>query len=312
MPDRIQGSWLDFHHPNPWEADYWNYATADFTEDDWDAKLGEMSELGIEDIIVLSVALHGKSFYPSRHFPMRWNLTCLDPIAAVLSAAERHQQRVHLGLGFFRTPVIHDFDHLDELVSFSLTVAGELEDRYGHYPAFSGWYFPVEAGIDGVFPPRYVEYVNALAAGCRTLTASRTTLIAPFGTSSIDFGPAFQSQVADLQVDFVAYQDEAGVKRLPPEEIALTFRRLREVHAHASAALWADIEVFDFDNRRLGPAPIDRVVAQIQGVGPSVERLLCYQYLGMMNKSEEPAFAGHPKSLAFRQDYLDYLARLPA
>ena len=127
----ITGSWLDFHHPNFREGDYWNDTTRRFSAQDWDRKVAEMAGLGMDTLVLLSVALRGASFYPSRHFARRWDLLCEDPVEAVLAAADRHGMKVFVGVGYFAH---HTGDHVGDAEDKRLraVIPQELVERYGH------------------------------------------------------------------------------------------------------------------------------------------------------------------------------------
>ena len=111
-----------------------------------------------------------------------------------------------------------------------------------------------------------------------------------------------------LDVDFIAYQDEVGVKKTPVARTEKIFERLRKAHDKAGRAeLWADIELFDFEGvvykSALLPASIDRISRQIDNVAPYCDKILSYQYLGIMNPADSPSFAGHPNSAKLYEDY---------
>ncbi|MBE7503543.1 MAG: hypothetical protein HS113_25290 [Verrucomicrobiales bacterium] len=55
------------------------------------------------------------------------------------------------------------------------------------------------------------------------------------------------------------------------------------------------------------PAPRERVRAQLEAVSPHVDRILIYQYQGLMNCPGTPAFAGHPDSTGLYTDYVHWL-----
>jgi len=65
--------------------------------------------------------------------------------------------------------------------------------------------------------------------------------------------------------------------------------------------LWADVEVFRFEGKvyqsALLPAPPEQVIKQLEAVTPFVEKILIYQYTGLINKPGTNVIAGHPDSL---------------
>ena len=92
------------------------------------------------------------------------------------------------------------------------------------------------------------------------------------------------------------------------------FERLRKAHDKAGRAeLWADIELFDFEGMvyksALIPADFERVKKQIENAATYVDKILSYQYPGLMNPSESAAFAGHEGSVRFYEDYKKYIGK---
>jgi len=300
----ISGTWFDFFHCNPYEGDYWNATTSLFSSRDWEKKIGEMARAGMDSFLLLSVALHGKSFYPSQVIKQQWNLDCHDPIEAVLTASDRLNAKLYMGLGFFTTPAFHDFSD-NSASGLRTAVAEELVARYGTHPSFAGWYLPVEAGIQGHYPDGYISYVNKLTDQCKRL-GPHQVIIAPYGARSIVFDEQFTDEVRAIDADFIAYQDEIGVARTTFEQVDETFRRLREVHDRVGKPLWADMEIFQFQGKVLIPAPFERVRRQLEILSAHVEKILCYQYLGMMNEPGSPVHAGHETSVQLYQDYRNY------
>lgn len=305
----LTGTWFDFYHCNPYEGDTWNAATQQFTAEDWGLKLEEMAEAGMDTLVLLSVALHGKAFYPSEVMPLRWDTVCPDPLEAVLTAADRLGMSVYIGLGFFTTPIMGSLTREGDPTALKYEVAKELASRYGSHPSFTGWYFPVEAAIRSYFPEPYVAYANELAGFCRKLGPSKV-MIAPFGTRSVVADDRFVAQLRSLEVDYIAYQDELGVNRTTFEAAHRTYAGLREAHDRAGKPLWADIELFRFQGKVLMPADFERIRRQIETVTPLVDKALCYQYLGMMNKPDSPVFAGHESSAGLYTAYRSFLAEL--
>jgi len=61
----IIGSWFEFAHGSAAEGKYWNGALPNFTEQQWKAKVKEISGTGMEYLVLMAVANYGKTFYPS-------------------------------------------------------------------------------------------------------------------------------------------------------------------------------------------------------------------------------------------------------
>ncbi|MEG1743780.1 MAG: hypothetical protein RR246_06390, partial [Clostridia bacterium] len=75
----------------------------------------------------------------------------------------------------------------------------------------------------------------------------------------------------------------------------------------AKSALWADIELFEFEEdvyrSALVPAKIERLEKQIEAISEYVDEILVYEYIGIMNKPGTIAYCGHPDSVTYYQEY---------
>ncbi len=298
----IEGSWFEFQHHSAAEGKYWNHTLEKFTAQQWDEKVKEIAGTGMKYLVLLDVAIYGKSFYPTKLLPMH-TLACEDPLEAVLTAADKYEINFFVSNGFFgdwTDPVTLMKD--PEINILRLKAMYELASRYAHHKSFYGWYYPNETGIQGHFEDFFMKYVNDSSAEAEKLTPGKKTLIAPYGTRNVKADDKYVSQLEKLNVDFVAYQDEIGVEKTKVEESAAFYENLYRVHKKAARSeLWADVEVFRFEGKvyqsALLPAPPERVIRQLEAVTPFVEKILIYQYPGLINKPGTNVIAGHPDSL---------------
>ncbi|WP_257656516.1 DUF4434 domain-containing protein [Parapedobacter lycopersici] len=294
----ITGTWFEFQHHSEVEGTYWNPALAAFTADDWEAKVAEIAGTGIRYLVLLDVAIYGKSFYPSALLPQH-ALTDNDPLETVLSATDKHQLRVFMSNGFFgdwRNPafLMQDKDiHL-----LRVRAMEELTGKYGHHPSFYGWYYPNETGINGHFDDNFIQYVNKCSLEAHRLTPRAKTLIAPYGTRNVAADDGYVAQLDRLDVDFIAYQDEIGVQKTRVDESTAIFEKLHRLHRKSGRnELWADVEVFAFEGEvyrsALLPAAPERVLAQLGALAELVEQVFIYQYTGMINRPGSPVTIGY-------------------
>jgi len=297
----VEGSWFEFQHHSVVEGKYWDHVLKSFTADQWDRKVREIADAGIKYLVLLHVAIDGKTFYPSRLLP-KHQLGCDDPLETVLKAADKYGIRFFISNDFFGEWTNVELMMKDKAVIFlRIKAMNELAEKYSHHKSFYGWYFPNETSINGHFRDFFIEYVNSCSSEAKRLIPQAKTLIAPYGTRLVNPDDMFVSQLEQLDVSFIAYQDEIGVNKTRVDESAGFFEKLNRVHSKAGRSeLWADVEVFSFEGTAyksaLIPAPPERIIQQLEAVSPFVEKIFIYQYIGLINKPGTDIFAGHPDS----------------
>jgi hypothetical protein len=308
----ITGSAFEFHHHEMYEGVDWDPDLVRFTTAQWEAKIKEIADIGIEYLVLMATALYYRSFYKSKIYP-QWKLTCADPLEAVLSAADKYQVKFFIGAGFFG-----DFDS-DAIITDPVAEKNRLRSIeevariYGHHPSFYGWYWPDEAFINHHYSPEFIRYVNVNSRLARQVKPEAKIMIAPYGTRIAVPDDEYVRQLDAMDVDIVAYQDEVGVRKSKVTETSAFYEGLRKAHDRSQKAkIWADVEIFQFEGEvyksPLLPAPFERVLRQMEAVSPWVDQILVYQYLGMMNKPGSPAFAGCQASTRLYSDYVNWLA----
>ncbi len=308
----IKGSWFEFQHHNKAEGVYWNPQCLEFTCGQWDGKVKEIADIGMEYLVIMATALYFEAYYTTGIFP-KFVMGCDDPIEAVLAAGDKYGVRFFMGGGFYgdwmSPKIVTDPDARKK----RLQAIEELTKLYGHHASFYGWYWPNEAYINKRFSDDFIVYVNECSALARSLTPSTKTLIAPYGTRVAVPDDFFVGQLEAMDVDIIAYQDEVGVQKSTSDETPAFYEGLRKAHDRVpKTALWADMEIFEFEGdvyrSALLPAPFDRVRRQIEAISPFVDTILVYQYQGMMNKPGSSSFAGHPDSARLYSDYAAWLS----
>ena len=84
----------------------------------------------------------GQALYPSRIFPNHpypYDQAGVDRLEAILQGADAAGVHVFVGVGNFAW-----FDYSEEALCWSMRVARELNDLYGHHASFYGWYMSAE------------------------------------------------------------------------------------------------------------------------------------------------------------------------
>lgn len=296
MARGLDGTFFEIHHHNTAEGKYWNPALDSFTAENWREKVREIAALKMEYIVVMATALYDRCYFESSVFPLA-DIPCADPIEAVLDEADKCGIKVFLGNGFYgdwTKPGVNITS--SEVIDRSFKAMDELTEKYARHKSFYGWYFPDETCIILRFSGNFMKYVNLCSARCREITPDKKTLIAPYGTNLTLTNSKYIDALASLDVDFIAYQDEIGVKKTRVWQSEKIFARLKKAHDKAGrAALWADIELFDFEGMvyksALLPADFERIERQIANVAPYADKIIGYQYIGLMNPEDSGSFA---------------------
>lgn len=306
MNKNITGSWFEFRHHSPAEGKYWNDTCKSFTAEQWYAKVKETASFGMKYLVLMNTAIvyddDEYCYFDTDIFPFA-DMECKDPIGVLLSAADEYGIKVFISCGFYGnwTKPAENMKS-DKVRERAFKAMRQLWEKYGSHPSFYGWYFPDETCIIGHFGKNFISYVNSYCAETQRIAPGTKTLIAPFGTKIAITDRKYVRQLKEMNVDFVAYQDEVGVKKSSPKQTARYFRRLKKAHDKAGKSkIWADIELFTFEGAvyrsALIPAKAERIRKQIEAVSPYVEEILCYQYIGLLNEPGTQAFCGHPDSV---------------
>ena len=116
-------------------------------------------------------------------------------------------------------------------------------------------------------------------------------------------------------MEIVAYQDGVGVGSTRLEDSARYYENLSRAHQKAGRSrIWADMELFYFEQTTHGsllPADFDnRIIHQMEAISPFVDKILVYQYLGIMNKPGSKAHAGlRGETVRLYNQYMDWYNR---
>lgn len=312
MLKTIQGTWFEFRHHNTVEGKYWNPICRHFSEAQWEEKVAEIASLGMKYIVLLCSSLVegecAESYFRTDIYPQA-DIPCQDPLETLLTAADRHDIWVFVSCGFYGNWLQAADNRANPEVQLRAFRAMEqMVESYGSHPSFYGWYLPDEAGINGYFDEDFIRYINIYAARGRELLPGAKMLIAPYGTNLLKADDIYVGQLEKIDADMIAYQDEVGVRKSTPEQTAAYYEALKHAHDRAGrSALWADMELFAFEGEvyksALLPADIQRIERQLASISSYVETVLCYQYMGLMNRPGTRAFCGHPDSLKLYEDY---------
>ena len=287
----LSGSWLDFFHWQE-EGKYFDSRLRAFTDSDWRGTVSGMADLGMKYIVLTSTAVvrpgRKEAYFRTDILPFPEDYVCRDPMSAVLSAADEKNMRVFVSCGWYGN-MQKPWENMQspDVRRKAFRAMEQLRAVYGGHPSFFGWYLPDETAVSGLFEPFFIDYVNAYAAFGRSVFPEGKLLIAPYGTKTIRKDDRFVGQLESLDCDYIAYQDEVGVRKAKPEDAGKVFADLRTMHDRAGrSALWADAELFDFEGdvyrSPLIPADAGRLAEQLKALSPYADEILGYEYVGIM------------------------------
>lgn len=315
----ITGAWFEFMHHSLWEGQPYNDTLMSYTTEQWAAMIRDAKAMGMDTLVLTfsSIVYRDKSvsFAPLDIFPAA-QLACENPLDVLMDTAEKEGIDVFLSAGFYGFWEDSEGNMQSrEVEKRAFRACEEMYARYKDRASFRGWYLPDETEAGPYFSPVFLDYVARYAAFFRKLDAKKTILIAPYGTNKIVPDDTFVEQLKSMDVDYIAYQDEVGVQKSEPEDTAAYYGGLRQAHDRAGrAALWADIEMFDFTgpvyHSALVPASMKRIEKQIASVSPYVDKILCYAFPGLLSRPGSPArYPGGGQEKLYA-DYLNWYRKL--
>lgn len=221
----------------------------------------------------------GKAFFPSRLYTGRMPIAAKDPVESILATADQLGMNVFMGVGLYAW-----FDFTPASLKWHKHVADELWMRYGHHRSFYGWYVSEEiAGNLGDTPRRrqeLAEFFREFQQHCRALAPDKPVMLATnchrLSAAQDDY-PKLLAH-CDILCPF-------GFHRMPSGDLtgAQAAQLLQQMCDAAGAHLWLDLELFVFGpDRELCPRPIEEIVKDLHQF-PNFEKVLCYQFPGVMN-----------------------------
>lgn len=312
----ITGTWINLPYKDV-RNKYTNPQNFDNTSPQlWEAKVRELSAIGIEYLIFMEVANDEKAYYPSRLMPWHFDNHQKSPVEAILDEAAKQNMKVFMSTGWAKN---HDDNMLDPAIKArQVQIMEEIASLYKNHKAFYGWYLPAEDCLCPIFTETAVQSVNTLTQKANALTPGKKTMISPYGIGLSDFEhPDFEKQLAKLKVDIIAYQDEVGCVRdkftLP--RLKQNWQKMRDIHNRLNIELWANCETFTWEegandrNSALLPSAYPRLLSQQAAASAaSVDRIISFMFTGILEDPKSEFQLGQPTwSNVMYNDYTSWL-----
>lgn len=316
----ITGSWMSIVHWSDVEAKYWQDEIRAFTDDDWRALVRDMNSIGMDTLVIQEVVrnqmyagkhdierqgYHGQAFYPSKLHRNRMDMTAVNPIEAILSQADALDMKVFPGVGLYAW-----FDFTQPSLLWHIALAKELWEMYGHHKSFYGWYISEETfgNLGNTVGARedIVKFFRQFRRFAKEITPDKPIMLAPNChdiKSALDYWPKLLENL-DILCPF-------GFHRMPKGDISGTdaAKLLKTLCDENNCRLWLDMEVFLFENDKelsaLYPRDIEGIISDLKKFDV-FEKILCYQYPGLMNAPWALRQPGGTRTVKLFDDYKKY------
>ena len=322
---QIDGAWINFYHWSDEEGKHWNPDIKKMTDDQWRELISAQHKLEMNVIVMQELfrnqvyvdsqtierdGYKGRAFYPSELYPERMPIAAKDPVEAVLSEADKNNMHVFVAVGLYAW-----FDFTKGSLDWHKKIAKELWDKYGHHPSFYGWYVSEEmdGGLgDEKHRTQIVDFFASFSKYVKTLAPEKPVMLATNSHSVRNAKATYAKLLPHLDI-----LCPFGFHRMPKtdytgEEVAAVLQKLCD---DAGAHLWMDMEVFDFEKGAPGtldalvPRPIKGLLSDLHRF-PNFEKILCYQYPGLMNSPDMSIKPGGENTVKLFMDYKKYLTDL--
>jgi hypothetical protein len=253
--------------------------------------------------------------------PLRF--ACDDPLGVCVDEAEKLGMKMFFGIGLRgRCSQVRDYAGMekpwpDVWFTWNTALAAALVDRFGSRPCFAGLYITYEIDFRG----EEVELYERLIRKHLRPAVGKVKLLASPGNFGMDLHDSQLDELPKLiertNIDIVAPQDYGGrggmdYARNVVDRQVEAFKRVRRPLADIGVTLWSNCETFGLEQSPEGrtyciAGPMERIKRQIEMQAPLVEKLICFQYQGIMNRHTDLVNIGHPGTERLYHDYVAYL-----
>ena len=328
--ETIGGAWAGLYHWSDSEGLHWNTDLKTMSGDQWRELVRGMHEIGMDIINIQELfrneeyagkhhieveGYKGQAFYPSALYPGRMPIAAADPLEAIFDEADKLGMSVLPGIGMYAW-----FDYSPASLAWHIRVADEIWARYGHHPSFYGWKISEEGhgglgfgiGSTGADLERehrqLVEFFRCFGAHVRRLAPDKPVMVARSTHGMRGAEDTYRELLKHLDILCSFCFHRMPADDMTGDEAAAMLQSLCD---EAGAHLWMNMEVFLFEGGGDCGAPL--IPRPIAGVRedmlrfPNFEKILCYQYPGLMTHPGASVKLGGPAAVGLYQDYAAYL-----
>ena len=274
---------------------------------EWARDFAAMRTIGIDTVILIRSGHKHWMTYPSDVLHTREGcfIPPVDLVDMFLDLAEAHDMAFYFGT-YDSGRYWHQGDYRQE-VDLNKAVVDEVWARYGHKPAFKGWYLTQEVSrrVKGI-----IEIYAEMGRHCKAL-ANLPVLISPWmdGIKSVW---SFDAEVSKAQgitpevharewgeimagisgaVDIVAFQDGHVDFHELPTYLAIN----KELSDRHGLRCWTNSETFDRDMPiKFLPIKWEKLLLKLQAAAQvGVEKAITFEFSHFMSPNSAYAQAGH-------------------
>ncbi len=223
--------------------------SSNWTRAKWKKDLDNMQAIGIDTLIFIRGGYGERTVFPSKTFG---TLQTEDFADFIFNEASRRGMNVFFGM--YITDL--DWNHGDAAGEIRKNKAfiDEVWQRYGHYPAFKGWYVPQEAAFDNL---NIGEVMRGLSGLCKDKTPDKKVLISPFFKTDITYpGEAHSPErtyeewdrlfsYGGKDIDICAFQDGTA----PMKQMEQYYGAIKSLCDKYDIEHWVNAETFERDVR---------------------------------------------------------------
>jgi len=234
--------------------------------------------------------------------------------------------KMFFGFGFRgRCSQVRDYSRMEPpwpevWFRWNTAMAEALVDRFGDRACFAGLYISYE--VDFGHESHQIDLYERLAKEYLRAAVGDVNLLASPG--SLGNHPDLAALPKELErtgVNILAPQDYGGRRMDTGAALELVrgnARGLEQVRGplrDIGVTLWSNCELFNLAPEPSGrgmcvPGPFERIREQIALQAPLVDKLICYQYQGIMNRHTALVDIGHAETDRLYGDYAAYLKEI--
>lgn len=275
---------------------------------EWEADFQHMQAIGIDTVILIRGGYRKFITWPSDY--LIGQLGCyrpsLDLVDLFLRLAERFGMRFYFGL--YDSGRYWDTGDMQHETDINRYVIDEIWARYGHYPAFGGWYLSMEISRK---TKGAIESFYTLGKQCKTLSGGLPTFISPWidGKKAVAAASGQLTKAAAVSlrehetewleifdgihsvVDAVAFQDG----HIDYDELGDFFRINKAMADRYGMHCWTNAESFDRDMPiKFLPIKFDKLRLKLEAAqAAGYDKAITFEFSHFMSPQSAYPQAGH-------------------